>query len=346
MFRWFLRLALGAFLLLIIAGVVGGYFFIKTLRPVNSEALEKSQLVYVKPGTTMKAVAYDLEQRKIIKNAETFSLYSRVQGLQNKLHTGYYELNGNMSAREVLQKLVSGITYNIVVTIPEGYSIDKSLKKLPTNFLSPDTYKKLALNVNNEIKKQFPWLPDNVDKVGLEGFLYPDTYHITQTEEELIKLQLKRFEELVMPVWNNRPKNHPYNLADTVNLASIVELEGILNKELPLIAGVFLKRLKLGWKLESDPTTEYALKKHQGKKGLSFKDIKNKSPYNTYRHGGLPPGPIGNPGVEAVKAVIYPKITKNIYFVARGDGTGAHVFSSNMRDHTNAAREYYRRIRN
>ena len=139
-----------------------------------------------------------------------------------------------------------------------------------------------------------------------------------------------------MPLWQERPANHPLNLDETLKLASVVELEGLLDRELPIIAGVFLHRLRINMPLQSDPTTEYALGWHQGAKGLSLEDIKIDSPYNTYRYKGLTPTPIGNPGKAAIKAVLYPKTTPYLYFVARGDGT--HAFSATYAEHLQAIR--------
>ena len=169
--------------------------------------------------------------------------------------------------------------------------------------------------------------------------MYPDTYFLQGVEKDLIEAQLKRFQEVVLPIWEKRPPSHPLDLHQTITLASVVELQGLLDRELPIIAGVFLKRLSIGMKLESDPTTEYALGWHQGAKGLSLKDIRIDSPYNTYRYGGLPPGPIGNPGIAAIKAVLYPEKTAYLYFVARGDGS--HVFSKSYSEHLSAVRRIY-----
>jgi len=142
-----------------------------------------------------------------------------------------------------------------------------------------------------------------------------------------------------MPIWERRPANHPLRFSDTIKLASVVELEGLLDRELPTIAGVFLKRLKIGMKLESDPTTEYAQGWHQGNTPLSLKDIQIDSPYNTYRYHGLMPTPIGNPGKAAIEAVLFPEKTDYLYFVARGDGS--HTFSKTYQEHLAAIRKIY-----
>lgn len=331
--RWFL---VGFISLICVSVGVTFYFFFK-LSPLDING--KEILYRLRPGTSFSELAYELHQKRLIRDEYAFKLYARLRGWQNKVQTGYYRLSSDMSASYILKKLVLGHTEKIPYTIPEGYRASQASKGLSKYQLSPERYLQWVKNPDPKLSNTFPFLTPNILKKGLEGFLFPDTYYLSGSEKDLIYAQLKRFQEIVIPLWNKRPADHTLNLFETVTLASIVELEGLLDRELPIIAGIFLKRLSIGMKLESDPTTEFALGWHQGSKGLSLKDIQIDSPYNTYRYPGLPPGPIGNPGLAAIKAVIYPKKTPFLYFVARGDGS--HAFSKTYEEHLSAIRRIY-----
>ncbi len=328
--RWF-GLAVVGFLLTLLAA---GWFFTQELTPVKTS--EKSVLYRIQTGATFSQVTQDLAEKKLIRNPDAFKLYVKLKGLQSKIQSGYYRLSPHMSAADIVKKLTQGLTEKIPYTIPEGYRINQASRRLNEYLLSPERYIEIAQKPDADLFQKYPFLKSGK---SLEGFLYPDTYFLQGVEKDLIEAQLKRFQEVVLPIWENRPPTHKLDLHQTITLASVVELEGLLDRELPVIAGVFLKRLSIGMKLESDPTTEYALGWHQGPKGLSLKDIRVDSPYNTYRYGGLPPGPIGNPGVAAIKAVLYPEKTAYLYFVARGDGS--HAFSKSYSEHLSAIRRIY-----
>lgn len=318
----------------LVAAIGGGAYVYHELSPPGRQ---QETLYLVKPGDSLYKISEALEKQHILRNAETFRLLARSKGWQTRVHTGYYRLSAETSASEILTALATGKTEKIPYTIPEGYRIDQAAQKLGEHDLSAQKYEELALHPSTEILNAYPFLKTTSGQKSLEGYLFPDTYYLGGSESELIQAQLSRFNDLIMPLWEARPANHPLTLDETIKLASVVELEGLLDRELPIIAGVFLKRLKIGMKLESDPTTEYALGWHQGAKGLSLKDIKIDSPYNTYRYHGLMPTPIGNPGVAAIKAVLYPEKTDYLYFVARGDGS--HTFSRTYPEHLEAIRK-------
>jgi len=329
--KFLLRLLAVCITLAILAGGAAvGYLYLQLSPPKTVS----ESLYLVRPGTSLAQVSQDLSQQGLIRDAQAFRLWARLRGWQNRLQTGYYRFDSQMSAQMILAKLATGQTEKIPYTILEGYRIDQAAQNLGQHNLSPEKYMDLATQPDAALLQAYPFLQQTSGKESLEGYLFPDTYYLTGSEQELIQAQLNRFRELILPLWEKRPPQHGLNLDDTIKLASIVELEGVRNEELPLIAGVFLKRLSIGMMLQSDPTTEYALGWKQGPKGLSLKDIRIDSPYNTYRYPGLPPTPIGNPGLEAVKAVLYPESSEYLYFVARGDGS--HVFSRTYQEHLNA----------
>lgn len=308
--------------------MVGATYFYFQLAPPESN---QSAVYLIRPGTALNQVTSELEARGVIRNARAAQLYARLRQWHTQLKTGYYRFDKGLSTTAILKKIVTGQTTKIPYTIPEGYRIDQAAKNLDQYNLSAKRYEAMATDPPAALLAQFPFLKGTSAEKRLEGYLFPDTYYLGGSEEELIQGQLRRFQEVIMPLWNRRPETHPLDLNDTIKLASVVELEGLLDRELPIIAGVFLHRLRIGMPLQSDPTTEYALGWHQGEKGLSLEDIKIDSPYNTYRYKGLMPTPIGNPGKAAVEAVLFPKETPYLYFVARGDGS--HAFSTTYAEH-------------
>jgi UPF0755 protein len=304
------------------------------LEPYN----KKQILFHVPKGIGISSLLKKLENEKLIKSSKSLKIYSYITGKKlNNIKYGYYLLSPSMSGIEILNKLIKGDLYRLWLTIPEGFNINKISKLISNKGLSGKKYKNLALNPSYDIKNKFDFLKNLPNGLSLEGYLFPDTYDITGlNEEQIIYLQLKRFNETIYSYWKKNKNKSKLSFLDTLNLASIVELEAQNPNERELIAGVFIKRLGLGMKLGSDPTVEYALGKHQSSKGLSFKDILIKSPYNTYINSGLPPGPISNPGLESFKSVINYKDTNYLYFVAKGDGS--HVFTKTYQEHLQAQR--------
>jgi len=258
---------------------------------------------------------------------------------------GYYLLSPSMSSIEIIDKIIKGDIYRLWLTIPEGYSINKISKLISNKGLSGEKYRNIALNISQNLKEKFSFLQNLPKNLNLEGYLFPDTYDITgSNEEQIIELQLKRFNETIYDYWIKNRNKSKLSFLETLTLSSIVELETQNPNERELIAGVFIKRLEIGMKLGADPTVEYAMGKHQGNKGLSFKDILINSPYNTYINKGLPPGPICNPGLASFKAVINYENTPYLYFVAKGDGS--HVFTKTYQEHLQAQREIVSKRKN
>lgn len=330
----FLKWLIVAFLVLSVLLIVPSFIYLKHfLEPANPNSKESS-LFYVAEGSALSLVLKKLESQGFIKNSVAGRISLFLKGNKKSLKPGYYKLSKSMSFEEIIEKISSGDVYKVWITIPEGFSINKISKRLGNAGLSERKYKEIAYNLNPSLKDEFYFLEQLKDKSSLEGYLFPDTYDITGgKEEDLIQLQLKRFENQIYNSWEKRPSGWKLTLHETLTLASIVELEAAKASERELIAGVFINRLKLGIPLGSDPTVEYALGWHQDERGLSLNDIKVQSAYNTYKYAGLPPGPIANPGIECFKAVLNYKTTPYLYFVAKGDGS--HVFTKTYQEHLN-----------
>ena len=303
----------------------------------------ETRMFTVASGSGVGKVASTLQEQGFIRNALAFRLLAKLTGSESQIKAGLYALTPAMSPREILRWMVQGKAEQKRLTFPEGYSVRQMAKVLEDEGIgSAERFMTLAADPDR-FRDRFPWLDALPEGATLEGFLFPDTYEYGGTqlpEDALIAVMLARFEKVGLPAWEAESAPR-LDLFKTVTLASIVELEAQSPPERPLIAGVFYNRLKLRMPLGSDPTVEYALGWKQGSKGLTFKDVKVDSPYNTYRNAGLPPGPIANPGLASLKATLNPQETPLLYFVARGDGT--HQFSRTYAEHLAAQRRIRQR---
>lgn len=323
------------FVFCVISGVSYAFYYLSNnLTPVSSND-KKTMLFHVTQGMPLTSALKKLESNKLIKDYKAARLYTLIYGGGRSIKPGYYQVSRSMSFEEIFQKLDSGKVFQLWLTIPEGFSIKKIAKRLDKNNLSGDSYKNLVYSIPESYRAKYEFLSEIPSDQSLEGYLFPDTYDITAAQEEdIIKQQLNRFNETIYQAWQNRPSDWKMSLHETVTLASIVELEAQKPSERGTIAGVFVNRLHQGIPLGSDPTVEYALGWHQDAKGLTFNDVKVRSPYNTYINRGLPPGPIANAGLAAFKAVLNYEHTPYLYFVAKGDGS--HVFTKSYPEHLRA----------
>jgi len=222
-----------------------------------------------------------------------------------------------------------------VVTVPEGFTIAEVAEVLVGEDLV-DRARFLALAREGAAAFEYDFL-HGLPTMSLEGYLYPDTYRLPRhlPEQKVIRVFLDRFAQVVLP--RVRARAEPgFTLHEILTIASLVEREAKVPTEQPLIAGVIYNRLRRGWRLEVDATVLYALGRH--KTTISYVDLKVDSPYNTYLHEGLPPGPIANPGLPAIEATLTPAATNYLYYVARPNGT--HEFSKTLAAHLAAVRRY------
>jgi len=302
-------------------------------RPTGSQRVQR---LVIETGTSARAIGGMLEREGIIRSADLFVALVRLQGLGNRLAAGAYELDGTRPTTAVIQTLLKAPLPALRVTVPEGV----------TRFETASLWARAA-GIDSA---RFVWLtaaPDFVRSLGvdgpdLEGFLLPDTYFVEQptSEEAVIRRMVTEFQRALNDSAASRLEQLGLSLRQAVILASIVEREAKVEGERPLIAGVFLRRLQLDQRLESCATVAHALGVQKAR--LTSADLQVDSPYNTYLHPGLPPGPIGNPGRASLLAVLYPARTDYLYFVARGDGT--HIFSRTYAAHE-AAKQAVRRER-
>ncbi len=291
----------------------------------------KNQSVIVKEGLSLKEVAGELDRKKIITSKALFELWAELLGYSRKIKAGEYELGSHMAPKRILEKLIKGEVITYPVTVPEGFTVEQIAQLLHEGGLV-NKEKFLSLINDPSLLRQY-----GISAPSLEGYLYPETYHFARgiSARSTIDAMVGRFRQVVNPL-KERMDKVGMNLQEVITLASIVEKETGLSEERSTIASVFLNRLKKGMRLESDPTVIYGIKDFDG--NLTRKDLNKATPYNTYTIRGLPPGPIANPGLEAIRAVLYPAKTDYLYFVSKNDGS--HHFSKTLSEHNKAVQIY------
>ena len=313
------------------AGLAGGYRY--ALRPVQRDGLSAEVAAFeIRRGESLSEVAFDLEARGLIRSALAMHLYVRAGSLAAKLKVGEYELARNLSTPEIARILASGRVRTHSIVIPEGSRALEIADRLAAAGLA-ERKDFLALVFDPESPKRFA-----VSGPTLEGYLFPDTYRFAKglTADQIAEAMVDEFREVYRDLRAGSP-NKQLSMRELVTLASIVEKETGAPGERPLIAAVFLNRMRLGMRLETDPTVIYGIADFDGNlRRVHLEDDGN--PYNTYRIPGLPPGPIASPGRDALEAVLEPAESPFLYFVSRNDGT--HVFSKTYREHARAVVQY------
>ena len=288
--------------------------------------------VRVEPGDSLAAVAHKLRDQKLILNEKVFSLWARLAGVEKKIHRGLYRFDSSLPATEILDRMVLGKAVFQSITIPEGLTI-REIAELLGKMQIADREKFLAQATDPELLVSL-----GQEQNGLEGYLFPDTYHFTPAtpEKDILLAMAERFRKTIQPLLaqpSDRVRLSPH---DIVTLASVVEKETGVEAERPLVSAVFYNRLKRQIPLQSDPTVIYGLKNFDG--NLTRKDLRDPSPFNTYRVIGLPPGPICNPGLSSIHAALHPADVPYLYFVSKNDGT--HLFSESLVEHNRAVKTY------
>lgn len=285
-------------------------------------------------GSGIKKLATELKSAGIIRSSWHLILVSRLRGQAHRLKAGDYRFNDAMTTSDILNKVVAGdVDYRRFV-LPEGYSIYQAAELLEQQ----GYFKKDVFLEKCRDKALLGRLAIQANSV--EGYLYPATYNLPRNgnEEQLIEQMVGQFNKSSAGIMDRKGRSG-LSRHDAVILASVIEKEAISPEEKPLISSVFHNRLRIGMPLQSDPTAVYGVRAFSGK--VSKYDIQQSSPYNTYLIKGLPHGPIGNPGLAALKAALYPATTQYLYFVARKDGT--HQFSRTLDEHNRAVNHYLKR---
>lgn len=293
--------------------------------------------VRVPRGSAFSTVTDSLEAQGVIGSPTLFRAYARVTGADRSIKPGTYGFRKGMGWDRILADLHKGRVLTQRITIPEGWELRRIAPRLAAaTGLSPDSV--LAILADPEMPARF-----GVPGPTLEGYIYPATYDIPLDTplETILTVMIGEYRKIWTPQRRARADSLKLSEREVIALASIVEKEARIRDEMPTIAAVYHNRLRIGYPLQADPTVQYALGEHQTRLLYAHIDSVASNPYNTYRHRGIPPGPIASPSAAAVDATLYPADVPYLYFVARPDGS--HIFTRSLVEH-NRARETVRQL--
>ena len=321
---------IASLLVLSLAVILFFYTAIYLRTPSHVKGLKTT--IAIPRGMTFKEVAHLLGDEGIIRGIWPFILWGKLSGAFPKIKAGEYELSSAMTPLQVLDTLTKGKVKQHKASIPEGYTVSQIAEILESKGIT-----------NKEVFLEKCFSPQYSSSLGieadsLEGYLFPDSYLFSKylEPENVIETMVSRFRRIYTPQYSERAKELGFSDHEILTLASMIEKEAAIPRERFLVSGVYHNRLKRNMRLYSCPTVIYAIKNFDG--NLTKRDLERYTPYNTYLIRGLPPGPICNPGKEAIVAALYPATTEYLYFVSKNDGS--HHFSSTFKDHDIAVWKY------
>lgn len=318
----------------VVLGILLAFYSLILLWPQGNPY--DSVKVTIPKGASLKKVSTTLQDYNIIRNERSFLLAVKTLGYEKDMPAGRFKLVKASTNFDIIDQLVNGMQVNKRVTILEGWTIDLIAEELHDKIgIDQDEFKSAC---TNELLL-WKW---GISEKTVEGYLFPNTYLFSEEEDiqDIIGRMINEYKQRITLEFRDRMQELGMDEKEIITLASIIEGEAIYDKERAIISGVYHNRLNIGMRLQADPTIQYII--DDSPRRLLNKDLKIKSPYNTYLNKGLPPGPINNPGIESIKAALYPAKTDYIYFVARGDGY--HTFSRTKEEH-NIAKRKFQKIR-
>ncbi|MFV2005201.1 MAG: endolytic transglycosylase MltG, partial [Gammaproteobacteria bacterium] len=317
-------------MLLIVALLIGIYYVSKIYSEMNTALiLEQPETIIFSKGSSTRTLVKQLMDKNLLKEKYYFLIWGKLKGQDTRLQAGEYSISPGSTLADLLDDMASGNVVTHSITLIEGNTFRQALDSIQQN---PVITKQLIGLSDEEIMTKL-----GRDGEHPEGRFYPDTYHISHgvTDTELLSRAYDSMQKILEEEWQQREAGLPFKSSyEALILASIVEKESAVAEERPLIAGLFINRLRKKMRLQTDPTVIYGIENYDG--NIRFRDLRKDTPYNTYTRYGLPPTPIALPGREAINATLHPDKTKYLYFVAYGDGSGRHVFSTNLKDHEKA----------
>ena len=297
--------------------------------------IDKNQItLIINSGDSLNTISRKLNEHSLVSHAFLFKLTSIILGKRRSYKSGEYKIADRISIINLIDLLDKGQTALVSVTIPEGQriiEIEKILKQ--KGFINLKKF--ISLCSNAEFIRSFDIIPDIYT---LEGFLFPDTYRFSKAESEytILRVMIKTFFRNIPDDYKHQARKAGLSYYEAIILASIIEKETSVAFERRIISSVFHNRLKNNMPLQTDPTVIYGIKNFDG--NLTKRQLRTKTPYNTYIVRGLPPTPISNPGLASLMAAVQPADSRYLYFVAKGDGT--HKFSTNYRDHRRSVKRF------
>ena len=292
----------------------------------------ESVQIDIPKGASLLSISNSLKNQHILTNEKTFLMAVKLLGHETNFPAGKFTLLEPKTNLRIIKQLVTGKSILKKVTLLEGWTMKKIAGVLESE---------LGINkmdILSICKNQIFIKNQGIPSKTLEGFLFPETYFFQESDspEEILSQLTKEYKNNVPEELKNRADSLGFSELEMITLASIIEGEAIYNSERSTISAVYHNRLKLGMKLQADPTIQYIIK--DSPRRLLNKDLKIDSPYNTYLHNGLPPAPVNNPGKASILAALFPEENEFLYFVARGDGY--HTFSKTQEEHNRAKREF------
>jgi len=329
--RQHLLIASVTILAIFVAGAVLSYRSLFSEMALRSPEISPVK-IEVMAGSSLSRVAIELAEAGYLPSPTLFKLWARLKGAENSIQTGEYELHSGITPAQLLDKIVRGESVQYRITLVEGWTFQQALNAL---WSAGNIRSSLNNSSAADIAQQM-----SLDYENPEGLLYPDTYFYTKgtLDIELLRRANARLNTVLSEAWESRLGSLPFaNSYEALTMASIIEKESARNSERGLIAGVFVGRLDLGMRLQSDPTIIYGMgDRYAG--NITRADLLEETPYNTYRIDGIPPTPIALSGEASIVAALNPSASDFLYFVAKGDGS--HQFSRSLEEHNAAVREY------
>lgn len=322
--KYVISVAAAVFFCVFIIGAVLIFVDPKSINISSGENSGKKILIKITRGMTTAEIAEQLADKGVIASSLKFRFLSRMRGYDGQMKPGTYVFSSAMSDEYVFEKILSGAKHLERFTIPEGFTVKEIAARLEgANLVDAEDFLKAA-----EKFKPYDYITTKENVLyAAEGFLFPETYSIESdySIEEILKLMAGEFDKRLTDEMRARAKEMNLSIYDLITLASLVEKEVRYPEDRPVVAQIFLKRLKLEMPLQSDATLQYLM--DAPKEDVSIEDTKINSPYNTYQNAGLPPGPVANPGIESIEAVLNPANTDYLYFVADREGHNHYAYS-------------------
>ncbi|MGF6375561.1 UPF0755 protein [Clostridiales Family XIII bacterium PM5-7] len=333
-----------AIVAIVVLAIGAGFFYLNSLDKAFDPNQKDTKIITVESGSTTGDIGTLLETEELIDSASSFKLFSKFKGYDGKYQAGTYSISPSMKLSEIAEIMITGKTQSMTFTIPEGYTLFQIANKLSEEGIV-NKEKFMDLVENGEFDYDF-LKEAQTGENHLEGYLYPETYtvELNASEEDIINTMLSQFESVYTDEFSARAKELGYSQNQIMVIASIIERECVIDDERSTVASVIYNRLDVDMPLQMDSTVQYVL--GQQKENLTYKDTEIDSPYNTYVTAGLPPGPIGAPGIASIKAALYPEKTEFIYFVVDKKLDGSHVFSKDYLKFLKDKNEYYQALEN
>jgi UPF0755 protein len=322
------------FCIVIVGFLLVAHIAVFLFRPAFSYGSLEKKEVRINDGSSLKIVADLLMERQLILNSIYFRMLGRWAGNDLKIKPGMYTLHTAMKPLEILELIVAGQIFQSEVTLREGLTSKQIGRILEREHIVA------AQAFLDAVRDPVLLSEMEIEAENFEGYLFPSTYEFSKESEpgDVIRQMVQEFRNQYSAGWERRSDHLGMTQHEVVTLASIINKEISASREAPLVSAVFHNRLKIGMRLQSDPTVIFGIKNFNG--NLTLEDLRTYTPYNTYRINGLPPGPISNPGKVALQSALFPDDVDYLYFVSMNNGT--HRFSRTLEEHNSAVNKFQR----